>query len=1076
MKPFQQICVLAALFAFGSSPVLADALFTNAVSAVVSYQYPEDVSGEALTNGVISPVVSYQYPDDFGTAALTNSAVISPVVSYQYYEWPGDDILHLLYSPYVSYFYQSGNNPTSLVVRGTVTDLAGTGILGATVTASVQQSVVAITTTDSGGHYALPALGSGAYILTASEASHAPCVRPLTLSSATAVKNFRLGALLTAPSVQQTNRQPSPAFTQPPAGPMGSNLKVFDGTNFVNITAENAPSTNLMTIVMTHGWVKTNVFDAAINDTAYNLWPADMAAQLRANGIAANNANIVIWDWRYAAEDMGLFRLLPAFAAERTPAQGVALGKALLDVLKSKYSQPIHFIGHSLGTIVNAAAINYLHGECTGTPRSEVLSPTPWALNAVPVHITLFDQALVAEDFGNLILSLNSAISSTQEKMGTPLPVRFTWADNYVSFVAAPLPQVVNVWLQKAADYDPGVEAQHGYPVKWYGLTIADPTNVKNPLGFQMSFEYGGPSVLPPTDFPAGVTYHYRQKPLASDQLALEPLPSWAAAAYGGSILPLGIIGGVKTTVIQATGNVFASVNTSAQRMGQDISQWFNSITQQDHILNSLGGVQGLFLMLSSPATAPIQLSQGNAVRMLDVSGSVSTNTSAMAWIPLLIPSNSIAMAFDFSLSGDPMDDVLVCGIDTNALFSLEAKYIPTNYVSSSRFLDVSAWAGTTNELFFGLMGGTSTNATLRIDNIRFYSFQPPIADFVAAPTGDPAALTVEFADMSSGTITNWHWDFGDGTATNMVGTGIAHTYAAPGTNEVILTVSGPTGSGTNTQSVSVIVWNAYQMWSMHYFGSITNILSEPDTDPDGDGMNNEKEYESGTDPLNVVSLLRITDVGQRTPVNTQSYLPLVFQSVNNKAYVIQVAPTVTGTWMTVSEPFVAVSNRTQVLVRILDSMPQAFYRVRTSVPLVPYTFTLGFSLPDQWIGQYNWNSLSPEARNLRNAADDPDGDGMDNQSEMVAGTDPTDPTSCLRMLSFRADGDVLSGDIQTTTGRVYYVESLRPGETSWHPVTGYIGGQNGATPWQVPRPSESQSGFFRAILGVPSEMTIITP
>jgi hypothetical protein len=40
--------------------------------------------------------------------------------------------------------------------------------------------------------------------------------------------------------------------------------------------------------------------------------------------------------------------------------------------------------------------------------------------------------------------------------------------------------------------------------------------------------------------------------------------------------------------------------------------------------------------------------------------------------------------------------------------------------------------------------------------------------------------------------------------------------------------------------------------------------------------------------------------------------------------------------WLTVSEPIVAVSNRTQVLVRMLESMPQAFYRVSVSTPLQP--------------------------------------------------------------------------------------------------------------------------------------------
>ena len=105
--------------------------------------------------------------------------------------------------------------------------------------------------------------------------------------------------------------------------------------------------------------------------------------------------------------------------------------------------------------------------------------------------------------------------------------------------------------------------------------------------------------------------------------------------------------------------------------------------------------------------------------------GSVS-NTPAMAWLPVGIPGNTVAMAFDFIVSGDPKEDVLVCGIGETNLFSLEAKYVPTNSISASRLIDVSAWAGTTNELFFGFLGGSSTNATLVIENIRFYSVATP--------------------------------------------------------------------------------------------------------------------------------------------------------------------------------------------------------------------------------------------------------------------------------------------------------------------------------------------------------------
>lgn len=106
--------------------------------------------------------------------------------------------------------------------------------------------------------------------------------------------------------------------------------------------------------------------------------------------------------------------------------------------------------------------------------------------------------------------------------------------------------------------------------------------------------------------------------------------------------------------------------------------------------------------------------------------GPGGSNTEPMVWVPVLIPSGAVVAAFDFTVAGDPVDDVIVCGIGTNNLFSIQAKFVPTNGISASRLIDVSGWAGTTNEIFFGVMGGTSTNCTVQVENIRFYSLQPP--------------------------------------------------------------------------------------------------------------------------------------------------------------------------------------------------------------------------------------------------------------------------------------------------------------------------------------------------------------
>jgi PKD repeat protein len=80
----------------------------------------------------------------------------------------------------------------------------------------------------------------------------------------------------------------------------------------------------------------------------------------------------------------------------------------------------------------------------------------------------------------------------------------------------------------------------------------------------------------------------------------------------------------------------------------------------------------------------------------------------------------------------------------------------------------------------------------------------PPVAAFEASPTTGPAPLEVQFSDQSSGVITSWLWDFGDGdTSTEQHP---AHTYLGPGTFTVSLTVEGPGGSNNLTQFDYIIV------------------------------------------------------------------------------------------------------------------------------------------------------------------------------------------------------------------------------------------------------------------------------
>lgn len=669
-----------------------------------------------VIRSVMSPVVSYQYFNSLGESGTTIS---SPIASYQYFDWPGDDVLQLLSSARVSYFYQIGSEPLPLVLHGRVTDTLGVGILGATISATVGLTPAAQTITDASGNYALAPLGAGVYALAASASGHARSARAVTLNAATATQSFQLAPLPAAPILTQTDRQPPTVFTQPPVGPMGGTLKVFGDTQFVPITAGNTPPPDRMTIVMTHGW-----------NSNPEEWATDMAAQLRAKGVNTSIANIVAWDWRAAAAG--------AIPEERTPSQGVALGQALQVTLGASYSQKIHFIGHSLGTLVNAAAANYLHGDRTA---QQTVSATPWS--PIHTHLTLLDAAESAaglEVFGSLGTLFNGisvSVGDSTDLIGgynnvllgwkPALPVRRKWADNYVSHFGLYQPDAVNVYLGKAALIQ-GTVAKHAYSYQWYGLTVASPSGCT--LGFQRSYEarQAGLSAFdfPPSssDFPPSVTY--LQPLLAPDPLTLTLAPSFTRVfGIGERWVMRGAAG-----VVEVAGDVTAQVMDGAQAASQWISSGFDYVgdvaAQSGQALVNLFDSAVLRLTLRThPASPPRPMALQGGPHTAGAGGG-DAKSPPMAWLPVQIPSDAVAMAFDFTVAGDPVDDVLVCGINETNLFSLEAKYVPTNTISASRLIDVSAWAGTTNELFFGFMGGTSTNATLQIENIRFYSLAQP--------------------------------------------------------------------------------------------------------------------------------------------------------------------------------------------------------------------------------------------------------------------------------------------------------------------------------------------------------------
>jgi PKD repeat protein len=98
--------------------------------------------------------------------------------------------------------------------------------------------------------------------------------------------------------------------------------------------------------------------------------------------------------------------------------------------------------------------------------------------------------------------------------------------------------------------------------------------------------------------------------------------------------------------------------------------------------------------------------------------------------------------------------------------------------------------------------GGNSSNTVAGVGAII------PAANFSATPTAGAWPLTVSFLDNSTGTITNWFWEFGDNTISNSAVGSLDHIYAGAGTNTVKLTVSGPLGTNLLTRPNYIIVTN----------------------------------------------------------------------------------------------------------------------------------------------------------------------------------------------------------------------------------------------------------------------------
>jgi hypothetical protein len=113
----------------------------------------------------------------------------------------------------------------------------------------------------------------------------------------------------------------------------------------------------------------------------------------------------------------------------------------------------------------------------------------------------------------------------------------------------------------------------------------------------------------------------------------------------------------------------------------------------------------------------------------------------------------------------------------------------------------------------------------------------------------------------------------------------------------------------------------------------------------------------------------------------------------------------------------------------------------------------------DAWAAGFFGNPTVPEADRMA----DPDGDGLTNEGEFAAGTDPTDETSVFQVLTFSVQGETLEASInwRSASDREYIIEYAPSPNGPWEPVGSPIPSAGATTQDGFTLPG-GVTGFFR--------------
>ena len=287
----------------------------------------------------------------------------------------------------------------------------------------------------------------------------------------------------------------------------------------------------------------------------------------------------------------------------------------------------------------------------------------------------------------------------------------------------------------------------------------------------------------------------------------------------------------------------------------------------------------------------------------------------------------------------------------------------------------------------------------------------PPSAFFNANSTNGTPPLAVTFTDNSFGSITNRHWDFGNGLTTNTTATNFVFTYNSVGTNTVTLTVSGLLGTNSVTRTNYITVVPPFVLLVSNGFSLTAEGCVNNAVDPGETVTANFSIRNLGTAPTTNLVATLVAGGGVTSPSGPQNFgailggtsavMPFtltmfgVCGASNVAVLQLQDGPANLGTM-----PFPFIIGRSSVLAENFDALP---------APALP----AGWSTASAG-GQSVWVSSSATSDTVSNAVFSPDpySSGVNELDSPLMSIPPSST-----QLSFRHSFNLEASGVSTNSG-----------------------------------------------------------